>query len=362
MKGCLVMNAESQPLVSVVTPVYNMASFLPECIESVLNQTYTNFEYLIVNNCSTDRTLEVALDYAKKDSRIRVHNNREFLGVIANHNLAFSVISPKAKYCKVVSADDFIFPECIMRLVELAELNPSVGMVGSYFLAGKLVMCDGLEYERKVVNGREICRATLRGGPYVFGSPTSLLYRADLVRRSKAFYPHDNPHADTTACYQSLEHSDFGFVHQVLSWARIHPDSQTSRSLKFGTFGIAVMSDLTRFGPKYLNPVELKQRVEYFLDSYYRVLVHVLFSRSGNKQFWQQQKAALQEIDLRFSVARLLKTALLMGFGLLLKPSVAVKRILALKRDAGKVEARYYRTDKQELYDQDHSIPPPKQF
>jgi glycosyltransferase involved in cell wall biosynthesis len=331
-----------EPLISVLTPVFNGEDYLAECIESVLAQTYSNWEYIIVNNCSTDRTLEIALDYAKKDDRIRVHNNREFLGVIANHNLAFSLISPVAKYCKVVSADDFIFPECVRRMVDLAEANPTVGMVGTYLLAGKRVLCDGLEYERKVVKGSEISRATLLGGPYVFGSPTSLLYRSDLIRESQTFYPHSNPHADTTACYQVLEHSDFGFVHQVLAYARIHADSQTSKSLKVGTFDIARMGDLTRFGPKYLSPSELKQRLDYFLDSYYRVVVHVLVERSGDKGFLDKQKAALHEMGLRFNFAGLWKAALFMGFGLLLKPGVAFHKLLALKKNAGKVEARYY--------------------
>ena len=336
------MSLHEEPLISVLTPVFNGEDYLAECIESVLAQTYSKWEYIIVNNCSTDRTLEIALDYAKKDGRIRVHNNREFLGVIENHNLAFSLISPAAKYCKVVSADDFIFPECVMRMVDLAEANPTVGMVGTYLLAGKRVLCDGLEYERKVVKGSEISRATLLGGPYVFGSPTSLLYRSDLIRESQAFYPHSNPHADTSACYQALEHSDFGFVHQVLAYARIHADSQTSKSLKVGTYNLALMGDLTRFGPKYLSPSELKQRLAHFLDSYYRVVVHVLLERSGDKEFLGQQKAALQRMGLRFSFAQLVKTALLMGFGLLLKPGVALNKILAIKRNPGKVEARYY--------------------
>ena len=81
-KGINTVETESQPLVSVVTPVYNMGPFLPECIESVLRQTYRNFEYIIVNNCSTDNTLEVALAYAKKDNRIKVHDEKEFVGVI----------------------------------------------------------------------------------------------------------------------------------------------------------------------------------------------------------------------------------------------------------------------------------------
>ena len=56
-----------QPLVSVLTPVYNGEDFLEECIESVLSQTYQNWEYLIVNNCSKDRTLEIALKYREKE-------------------------------------------------------------------------------------------------------------------------------------------------------------------------------------------------------------------------------------------------------------------------------------------------------
>src|ERR1700690_1846534 len=124
------------PLVSVLTPVYNGAEYLVQCIESVLGQTLKDFEYIIVNNCSTDGTLDIARRYAALDSRIKVHDNTEFLEVIANHNLAFSLMSPAAKYCKIVSADDYIFPDCLEKLVAFAEAHPSVGMVSSYELAG----------------------------------------------------------------------------------------------------------------------------------------------------------------------------------------------------------------------------------
>ncbi len=336
------MRIDDQPFVSVLTPVYNGAKFLRECIESVLSQTYSHWEYIIINNCSEDNTLNIAREYANKDSRIRVHNNDNFLGVIENHNLAFSLMSPEAKYCKVVSADDFIFPECISRMVELAEANPTVGLVGVYLLAGKKVLCDGLEYDQKVVDGRAISRATLLGGPYVFGSPTSLLYRSDLIRAKQAFYPHSNPHADTTACYEALETWDFGLVHQVLAYARIHADSQTSKSLKTGTYKLALLGDLVRFGRKYLSPTELEQRVEYYSTSYYRGVVHVLLERSGRGEFLQQQKTALQEISLRFSFANLMKTAVRMLIEASLKPGASIRRLAAAKRNAGKIEARYY--------------------
>ena len=342
------MNSYEQPLVSVVTPVYNGEEFLAECIESILRQTYANWEYIIVNNRSTDRSLEIATSYASKDSRVRVHSNSEFVGVIENHNIAFGLISAESKYCKVVSADDWIFPECLLRMVECAEANPTVGLVGSYSQAGKKVMYQGLEYEKKIVRGAEICRATLLGGPYVFGSPTSLLYRADLVRKGQAFYPDSNPHSDTTACYHSLEHSDFGFVHQVLSYTRIHSASQTSRSLKFGTINLAILGDVARFGPKYLSPDELRRRLTFCSNEYYRALVPTLLAQPGNKEFWQRQRAGLQERGLKFSRLQLVKAFLWKGLRFLLKPRAAIRRFLGIKRNAEKIEARYYEQDSQE--------------
>jgi len=181
------MNPKSQPLVSVVTPVYNAEPYLAECIESVLAQTYENWEYIIVNNCSTDRSLEIAQHYAQQDARIRVHNNGEFLNQMRNWNHAMRQISPESKYCKVVHADDWLFPECIARMVEVAEANPSVGIVGAYRLDEDRVNLDGLPYPSTVIPGREVCRLSLLGGPWVFGSPTSLLIRSDIIRSRETF-------------------------------------------------------------------------------------------------------------------------------------------------------------------------------
>src|SRR5262249_2280985 len=157
-------------------------------------------------------------NYAKKDSRIRVHDNTEFVPVIANHNIAFNLMSPAAKYCKVVSGDDFLFPECLAQMVALAEAHPSVGLVGSYQLSGEEIRWQGFAYPRSVMSGREMCRKVFlrRVKSFGFGSPTSLLYRSDLVREHKEFYPNPSPHSDTSACHRCLLKSDFGFVYQVL--------------------------------------------------------------------------------------------------------------------------------------------------
>lgn len=101
---------ESAPLVSVVTPFYNTREYLAECIESVLRQTFTNWEYILVNNCSTDGSEEIVQSYVDQfPDRVRLVHNQSFLSHLANYNFALSLVSPNSKYCKMVQADDWIF-------------------------------------------------------------------------------------------------------------------------------------------------------------------------------------------------------------------------------------------------------------
>ena len=87
------MSAHNQPLVSILTPVCDGEAYLEECIESVLSQTYHNWEYIIFNNNSGDRTLEIAEQYQKRDSRIQVYSSERRLPFIASYNKAFGLIS-----------------------------------------------------------------------------------------------------------------------------------------------------------------------------------------------------------------------------------------------------------------------------
>jgi glycosyltransferase involved in cell wall biosynthesis len=266
------MTSRQEPLVSVVTPVYNGEPYLRECIESVLAQTYTNWDYTIVNNCSTDLTLDVAREYADKDPRIRIHCNDAFVRVIANYNIAFRQISPQSKYCKVVAADDWLFPECLEKMVSLAEEHPSVAIVGAYWLysspeVGVGVGGTGLPYPSTVVpGGREACRLRLLGGPYVFGTPTAVLYRSDIVRTRHAFHNESNLHGDSEACFEFLGHQDFGFVHQVLTFRRVQENSLTSFSKSFNTYFPGVLYELVKYGAKYLSGDELQQQIPKHLQ------------------------------------------------------------------------------------------------
>jgi glycosyltransferase involved in cell wall biosynthesis len=320
------MKSHEEPLVSVVTPVYNGEAFLAECIESILGQTYRNFEYIIVNNCSSDQTLNIALQYARKDPRIRVHTNESFVGVMENHNIGLRLISPTSKYCKVVCADDFIFPECLTKMVELAEAHPSVGIVGSYQLSGSgtdgrdwSVKWTALPYPSTVISGREICRYQFLNMVYVFGTPSSTMYRADIVRASGDFYPSSSPHSDTSACYKYLRDSDFGLVHQVLSYERVHSEAISTTCRRLNSFFSSWYIDLTTYGPYYLTPEEIKERSTRILADYYKFLAKNVFV-FRDKEFWDFHRARLAECGSNLSYVRLGADIFLQILDLLLNP------------------------------------------
>jgi glycosyltransferase involved in cell wall biosynthesis len=320
------LRPEDEPLVSVITPVYNGEEFLAECIESVLAQTYQNWDYTIVNNFSTDRTLEIARSYAARDSRIRVHDNREFLPIIQNHNHSIRQISPASKYCKVVLADDWLFPECLMRMVPLAEAHPSVGLVGGYGFDGIHVLWRGLPMPPTVVSGREACRLRLLTTTYVFGAPTATLIRSDFIRKQHEFYDETNIHADTTACFRVLQEADFGFVPQILTFTRTRSKSNTSFTDRMNSIELCHLTELLQYGPRYLNDAEYRHRLEGRLSWYYQVLGEGLLQLRGGG-YWEFHKKRLQALGIPLSYFRLLRgfaTAIMAGLS---QPSRAVESL-----------------------------------
>lgn len=318
------------PLVSVLTPVHNGETYLRQCIESVLAQTYTCWEYTIVNNCSTDGTLELAREYAARDRRIHIHNNEQFVRVTENHNIALRQISAASKYCKVVAADDWLFADCLEKMVGVAEEHPTVAIVGAYGLYDlpeASVAWTGLPYSSAFVDGRKVCRARLLGGPYVFGTPTSVLYRADIVRSRHKFYNESNLHADAEVCFEFLRDHDFGFVHQILTFRRMQEDSLTSRSKRFNTYLPANLYELVTYGARYLSEAELRDRVRSHLNDYYRYLGEQVYRRTG-RDFWRLHREKLAEVGYPLNPGRVAIAAVSYGLDLVLNPKATAERVV----------------------------------
>ncbi|HOA32773.1 MAG TPA: glycosyltransferase family 2 protein [Clostridia bacterium] len=102
-------------LFSIITPVYNEEKYITQCIESVLNQTYANFELILVDDGSTDNCVQIMDDYAKKDARVKVHH-QENQGPIAAKDKAISLAT--GEYCVFLDSDDYFEPILLETVYE----------------------------------------------------------------------------------------------------------------------------------------------------------------------------------------------------------------------------------------------------
>jgi glycosyltransferase involved in cell wall biosynthesis len=317
----------SAPAVSVVTPFYDTEKYLGHCIESVLGQSFGDFEYLLVDNQSGDGSFAIAESYARRDPRIRLIRNEQFLNQVQNYNQALRHISPGSRYVKIVQADDWIFARCLGDMIELAQANPSVAVVSSYELKGTDVHGAGLPFGRSVIPGREACRLHLLEGIYMFGSPTTLLFRADVVRARDPFYEDGRFHEDTEAVYEVLRGQDFGFVHQVLSSSRLDLESISGAVRSFDPHALDRLILVKRYGRSVLEPAELARCLEHAETRYYRCLARAVLARRG-EAYWDYHRRGLATIGESIDRKRLFKATVpaMLDWALSSKAALSVAR------------------------------------
>jgi len=119
----------STPLVSVITPVYNREKYLAKCIESILNQTYENFEFIIIDDNSSDLTVNIIKDYLLRDSRIKFLENNKNLGATLSFNRGLDIA--KGKYIARMDSDDISFPDRFKKQVDIFESWHDLEVLGT---------------------------------------------------------------------------------------------------------------------------------------------------------------------------------------------------------------------------------------
>ena len=317
-----------EPRVSVVTPFYNTVQYIAEAIESVLAQSYGNFEYLLVNNKSTDGSRDVAQKYASQDSRIKLIDNDTFVSQTDNYNGALRQVGTDSKYVKVVQADDLIFPDCLRSLVAVAERDERIGLVSSYYLNGVEPRGKGLPHDTWHLSGNETCRLMLTSECFVLGTPSVVLYRADVVRARPAFYPEGHPNPDTGAAYEILRDHDFGFVHQIESFCRTQDESITSKRESYNPAPLDYLITLEQHGRRVLSREDFERVSTRKWDYYYRFLA---FSALRNREpaFWDFHRAGLATIGRTLELSETVPKVL-QGFGRLIsQPTATLRRAKA---------------------------------
>lgn len=233
-------NHANQPLVSVLIPTYNREAYIADCINSALNQTYSNIEVVVVDNCSTDRTFQICLEFQLKDPRVKVFQNQENIGPVRN----WQKCAEKAEgfYVKVLFSDDELMPDCVEELVQPMESDRTVGMVYCAALIGPNretapVYYKSLRTER-LASVEYAKRMLVARAPY---SPcASLMRRESFVRNLHTTFntvrshPYDRHGAGPDCMVQLLTASQFAHVAHVskpLVYFRSHAGSFTAENL-----------------------------------------------------------------------------------------------------------------------------------
>lgn len=212
--------ASKNPFVSVVMPVYNSERYIAEAIESILNQTYKNFEFIIIEDGSTDRSVEIIKRYAKKDKRIRLIRNKENLRICKTLNKGIKL--SKGEYIARMDSDDISYPLRLEKQVKFMEENKEVSVLGGWIKIIDII--NGEEYVRRY-SGKD---SQLKKDIFFF-SPFAhpvVMIRKDSLRVLK--YDSDYPNSqDLDLWFKLGERGKFSNIQEVLLDYRIHEKSAT---------------------------------------------------------------------------------------------------------------------------------------
>jgi GT2 family glycosyltransferase len=211
------------PLVSVVMPVYNGEKYLHEAIESILTQTFRDFEFIVIDDGSTDGTSAILAQYQKMDRRIRVACNPENQGQPASLNKGCHLA--KGKYIARMDADDVSLAERLERQVEYIEAHPEIGVLGTWI---ERIDEKGTRRERL----RMPTRPALIGWSLVFGNciaAPSVMIRRDLVERLGFFRSEARDAEDYDLWARAISVTRIVNLPQILVQYRSHEESVSSR-------------------------------------------------------------------------------------------------------------------------------------
>jgi glycosyltransferase involved in cell wall biosynthesis len=223
------------PKVSVCIPAYNYANFLPDAIDSVLAQTWQDFELLVIDNCSTDDTRGVVSRYMAADPRISYVCNDTNIGPVKNLNRCLELAT--GEYIKILCADDLLLPECLEHMVRALDQHSTVSLVAS---GRKLVTSDlqpirslAYSFRKEHIPGAAAINRCLFSGNHI-GEPTAVLFRkSDISRGFSCDYAQL---VDLEMWFYLLEQGDFIFLPQDLCLFRQHAAQGTKTNLKTFNF------------------------------------------------------------------------------------------------------------------------------
>jgi glycosyltransferase involved in cell wall biosynthesis len=254
------------PKITVLMPVYNASEYLQETMDSVLNQTFTDFEFLIINDGSTDNSEEIIKSYS--DPRIRLVNNEQNMKLIATLNKGIELA--EGKYIARMDADDICLPTRLEKQYRLMEENPDIALCGT-----GIKMMGKKFFQPIVITEPEIIKNVMRAFN-VFFHPTVMFRRSVLIEHNYRYNP-EYLHAEDYQLFQLLsEHHKLTNIDETLllyrlspgGISRVHNTAQQTMTYRITTEAlkrIGVDFDRNQYADRYLTKeqiLEIKNRIE----------------------------------------------------------------------------------------------------
>jgi glycosyltransferase involved in cell wall biosynthesis len=241
--------------------VYNGARYLSSAIESVLGQSFTDFELLIGDDGSADRSRNIIEEYAGKDPRIVYWVNPKRLGLFGNYNACLNAAT--GNFVKPFAQDDLLEPDALARMCKVLEECAGVALVST---GKRWISEEGEEIKRviqfesdQLLSGKEVIIANLVNLTNWVGEPSTVMFRAR--DRGNGFDPSYYHYGDIEYWFRLLKEGDLFYLARPLCSFRRHQESSTTSNLR----GLYFALDIFRLGDRYRHYLEeLGESTEHF--------------------------------------------------------------------------------------------------
>lgn len=247
-------------MISIIVPVYNVEKYLRYCIDSILSQTFTDFELLLIDDGSKDKSGEICDEYAKKDNRIKVYH-KENGGVSSARNLGLN--KANGEWVCFIDSDDIVLNTYLKNMVD-AISNANSMILSNYHREDMAV--SKVKLDNVTLHNDEIIRYFIENNIFALTAPYSKLYKIDIIRKYSLKFPEGiNMGEDAIFIMRYLNKISCVSIINVCDY-RVR-ETEGSLSSKYYPFEnewkcyeiwkAEMIKFLTRFGQIYDNPIKI---------------------------------------------------------------------------------------------------------
>ena len=285
------------PLVSIIVPVYNVERYLPMCIESIIGQTVSDFELILINDGSTDSSQKICNEYASKDKRIVVFNQKN-KGVSTARNTGLECA--RGEWITFVDSDDWVEPEYLERFcLDQDEADLIVqgleyydNRTGEFFKQIRVENCiiEGVDTKQKIADNN------LLGSGY----PVAKAFRRSLIEKDVRFNPHISYHEDHIFVLETMVKANKIRLSNSVAYKYRYFHSTTSLSSKHHSWqNLCVASDgmleaLNNLRDRFIEQGSNYERLIY--NFAYAPKISAAFDVFGQSESLGEKKKAIQAI------------------------------------------------------------------